>query len=88
MREHSYRTPATEAVHSFTIMHLKCSQVEGKTINNRGQKPGPPDTMSTGRERSGPAGGITLPVAPNNFAMAVLKTSKFDRKGIGRLDLG
>ena len=39
-------------------------------------------------ERSGPAGGITLPIAPNNFAMAVLKTSKFVRKGIGRLDLG
>ena len=51
------------------------------------QKPGPHIPYSRKGEVR-PAGGITLPIAPNNFAMAVLNTSKFVRKGIGRLDLG
>ena len=45
-------------------------------------------TLTGFKPRSGPAGGITLPIAPKYFTMTVLKTFKFLREGIEGLDIG
>ena len=59
--------------------------LESATLMAR-QEPGPQISYPRKGEVR-PSGWDYLPIAPNNLAMAVLQTSEFVRKGIGRLDL-